>query len=963
MIIFTKGFESQTFTPFSVSFAFFAVITPWCSLASSRTPPAAAFCILAASAICARAQTTHVVTTAEDEVFVPGLSLREAIYFQAEAGDTIVFDPSLDGATINYAGGGIGLTYDITIEASALPSGITLNGRETRTLFSVYSDTTVTVRNLKLVNGSFNPGGGIDNRGTVTVFDCEFAHHSYSEGGGLLNHGGAIATLHRCTFFGNRPSPGGVIVNRENATMDLVNCTIARNQSSRGASAIANEGIARLIHCTVANNVTGEDGISETACIHVGGTGTLTLENSIVAGNTNWNDRNRDILLDPGATLILNGRNLIGNNDSVESGFPAGAPNVNGDFAGTPADPLDPLLNPFGAYGGSARSIHPSPGSLLIDNAVVTGNSPATDQRGFARIVDGNFPADGSALPDLGAVEVGPVVVIDEVADEDDTTGPLDTSLREAVSAAAMTPGTRIFFDPAVFNDEPSDTIVFTDPIILSSQTAIIDATTLPCARVAMTTNSVSGRRFFNVGATSSLSLHGIAMMNQAEDQSGGGIFNEGGLVLDRSLLSGCLLHVGTGTGGGIFSSGTTTLSGTTLSRNVAPYYGGGIYNDGDLFVYRSTIRNNGLLGSRSRTRRGGGIFNSEKGWILMMESTIDQNRASIEGGGVHLVNDTRPRFLNSAIIRNEADHGGGVSVRAAGTYHNPNFANCTFSGNHANDGGAIWSDTDISLTHCTVAANSATGNGGGVFMDSGTATLYLAILADNGEDLYGDAELFSIRSLIEVAAGGTVAGTVITDDPLLGPLADNGGPTRTMLPLPGSPAIDTEQPLLPSCNFYLGDQRGVPRPQGTCLDLGAVEIFDPAGYVDSDTDLMDDRLEPLFGFVVGVADGHLNADHDRSSNAEELLNHTSPRDGADFLQILRIDYAAGYDSQTNRRFDITWKTFPGLSYTIECDILPDLSVAPVELGTFEATDITETHSILFASPFASEEFIRVRRN
>src|SRR5690606_35293253 len=60
-----------------------------------------------------------------------------------------------------------------------------------------------------------------------------------------------------------------------------------------------------------------------------------------------------------------------------------------------------------------------------------------------------------------------------------------------------------------------------------------------------------------------------------------------------------------------------------------------------------------------------------------------------------------------------------------------------------------------------------------------------------------------------------------ITADPLLGPLQDNGGFTRTHLPAPGSAAIDSGDPE--HCDGV--DQRGVPRPQGPRCDIGAVEV------------------------------------------------------------------------------------------------------------------------------------------
>ena len=69
----------------------------------------------------------------------------------------------------------------------------------------------------------------------------------------------------------------------------------------------------------------------------------------------------------------------------------------------------------------------------------------------------------------------------------------------------------------------------------------------------------------------------------------------------------------------------------------------------------------------------------------------------------------------------------------------------------------------------------------------------------------------------------------ITNTDPLLGPLADNGGATLTHVLLPGSPAIDSGDDV--ACPA--SDQRGVSRPQGAGCDRGAVEAVDITSRLD----------------------------------------------------------------------------------------------------------------------------------
>jgi len=144
-------------------------------------------------------------------------------------------------------------------------------------------------------------------------------------------------------------------------------------------------------------------------------------------------------------------------------------------------------------------------------------------------------------------------------------------------------------------------------------------------------------------------------------------------------------------------------------------------------------------------------------------------------------------------------------------------LTNCTLSGNQAESGdfgsaggGGVFNGGTATLTNCTVSGNSAFGGsggsyGGGVFnTNSGTATLTNTIVAGNaGDDIVGTI---------------TGSNNLIGGDPLLAPLADNGGPTQTMALLPGSPAINAGT----ATGAPNKDQRGFDRVGA--VDIGAFE-------------------------------------------------------------------------------------------------------------------------------------------
>lgn len=175
-------------------------------------------------------------------------------------------------------------------------------------------------------------------------------------------------------------------------------------------------------------------------------------------------------------------------------------------------------------------------------------------------------------------------------------------------------------------------------------------------------------------------------------------------------------------------------------------------------------------------------------------------------GGGVR--NDGGTLNLLNAVVRGNAasGQGGGVATRFGGTTF---LAGSTISGNTAaaGGGGLLNSGGTLVVTNTTVTGNTAAAVGGGGLLANGTSTalVNVTIAANTGPVGGGLAntgpQITLTNTIIGANVGGDSAGpiggsnNVIGVDPKLSPLGDYGGPTPTMAPLPGSPAINAGTP------------------------------------------------------------------------------------------------------------------------------------------------------------------------
>ena len=302
------------------------------------------------------------------------------------------------------------------------------------------------------------------------------------------------------------------------------------------------------------------------------------------------------------------------------------------------------------------------------------------------------------------------------------------------------------------------------------------------------------------------------------------------------------------------------TLTNSTVSSNTCTSglsgggaFAAGIYNQqSTVSLNNSTVTGNTVAFTGSAIAAHAGIrtlaSTAAAATTNITNCTIRTNQAVHEGGGVvNIASSTFAATTNitaSTISENncsDPDNGGLVGVEdistGGGGAATVNLTNSTISGNTGAFAAGVYFDGDtatVNLDHCTVFGNSADFTGGGFYEgnNGGTVNLKNSIIAHNTAD-FGPDIFATITSqdynLIEDTSDGDftpMPNDVTKVDPALGPLANNGGPTFTHLPQPGSPVINTIASGANGCGTTTTvDQRGFPRPAGSGCEKGSVEV------------------------------------------------------------------------------------------------------------------------------------------
>jgi hypothetical protein len=354
-------------------------------------------------------------------------------------------------------------------------------------------------------------------------------------------------------------------------------------------------------------------------------------------------------------------------------------------------------------------------------------------------------------------------------------------------------------------------------------------------------------------------------------EEPGGGIMSQRRATIIRSVITGNLAN---DDGGGVYARrGGIQVYDSVVSSNLVDGSGGALGSTGDILVVRSHIDGNTTDGD------GGAIYTDEDGDVTVIDSTVNGSTADGPGGAIFTL-DGDVTVIGSMLNGNRADdRGGAISGEADVTIINSTVAR---NAAVAHVGGGIWARGNLYVANSTVSNNYAEGQGGGM-LAAGTLGLVNSTVANNiapvAANVGAGERLESFGSIIGPAKtdplGGQVQPTdvncqvssaisygynLVTDGSCglsapgdvvgapsdLGRLAANGGLGETLLPQPGSAALDRIPPE--HCRFapfgevlegeqhleglvanlmalVAKDQRGVDRPQGGGCDIGAVEV------------------------------------------------------------------------------------------------------------------------------------------
>ena len=547
-------------------------------------------------------------------------------------------------------------------------------------------------------------------------------------------------------------------------TAAFVGVTITGGHTTHGGGGIFAQHCSCLSRGTLtisSTNVTGN--VAGSGGGVFASTSNVTVTNSLLSENSASNSGGISF---SSGTLTISGSVVSGNSVT----FSAGGINLSGG-SGTTTTIMDSIVseNSAGSFGGGIQNI--SALTVSISNSSVSGN---TARLAGGILNHGSIAISNSSVSDnVSAGEAGAI-------DNSGTLSITNSELSRNTAASedfgrggAIRNGGTLTIGTSTLSDNSAGT---SGGGVYNSSRGVLTITDSAFER-----NSVTDPFGFGGGILSggSLTISGTTFANNVAGSAGGVFHVDGSAIVSDSTFTG---NTATRTGGGaIQNRGEMEITASSLFANDGRQ-GGAVYNQAALSIDRSVLSGN-TSGS------GGGIANASTlsgTTLIVTNSTLSANVAEGAGGGIH--NRGTVTLTATTVAENSA------GLEAGGVYNSR--------------------DAVFDFRSTVLAGNGAPG-GPNQSNASG------AVITSQGFNLVGDNTDFVFTPM----AGDLVGTAANPIDALLGPLQDNGGPTLTHALLSGSPAIDTAACTDANGDPVLTDQRGIPRPHGAACDIGAFEV------------------------------------------------------------------------------------------------------------------------------------------
>ncbi len=638
-----------------------------------------------------------------------------------------------NGGTINIANGtytganntGIQINKNMVINGQS-QTGTIINAQGKAQIFNITSGKTVTIQNLKLINGKSNDGGTIQNNGIFTLKNCTISNSTSDVGGAIQNNG--VSLLQSCYFENNSATKynGGAIYNNYKYTNLIIqDCNFENNSASESGGAISNLGDSTIINSTFSGNKAENGGAIDVEWKTI-------IKNCQFIKNKATSEGgaiSTSDLCNPTSCSFIN------NTSGKKGGAIFNCGNLNVHFSyfyGNHAD----------KEGDAIRSEYVTGIPTCVANA--TNNWWGSNNPNFDKLVSNNRPVD-----------LSPYLVLNISANPN----KIDFGKNSTVTAYLIynsngenTSNLGALYYPLVTFTSPYGSLSPQNNIIIKGSASTIFTSLIACTHTTVTAQVDDQNVTVNISILLPNDVY-VATAADGGSDSGDGSQAHPFLTLNKAISTvapGGRIHIANGAYKGSGNRGLTISQNMTILRDTwIPGTGSSVIinaeNSGGIFLINGAVNVvfKNLTFTQGKASQGSAIYNFN-GICTLYSCIFACNAATGYGGAIE--NSGGNCILNACIFSdNVATNFGGAIDNTVGTL---TLTNCIFTGNNANQGGAIYNQDICTLENCTFTGNNATTTGGVIynsaFNGSGNCTVtsstFTGNKANQGGAVYNDS-------------------------------------------------------------------------------------------------------------------------------------------------------------------------------------------------------------------------------